>query len=119
MYSQLKKDVLDRLFAYRLFHGYCSVKDVAKANHIPHRVITNSNAPNYIQHVKDLNVDLIISYSAPQIIREELLNTPKHGVINVHGSLLPDFRGCFPSFWYLYCDEKTGGGDSSLYECQD
>ena len=33
----------------------------------------------------------------------------KYGVINVHGSLLPDFRGCLPSFWYLYCGEKTGG----------
>lgn len=99
----------DRLFGYRLFHGQCSVKDVAKANGITHRVITKSNDPEYVQHIRDLNVDLIISYSAPQIIKEELLNTPKYGVINVHGSLLPDFRGCLPSFWYLYCDEKKGG----------
>lgn len=100
---------LDRLSGYRLFHGYCSVRDVAKANGIPHRVITKSNDPEYVQHIKDLNIDLIISYSAPQIIKEELLNTPKYGVINVHGSLLPDFRGCLPAFWYLYCDEKKGG----------
>lgn len=100
---------LDRLFGYKLFHGHCSVKDVAKANNIPHRVITKSNDPEYVKHIKDLNTDLIISYSAPQIIKEELLNTPKYGVINVHGSLLPDFRGCLPSFWYLYCDEKVGG----------
>ena len=100
---------LDRLSGYRLARGHCSVKDVAKANKIPHRVITKSNDPEYVQHIIDLNVDLIISYSAPQIIKEELLNTPKYGVINVHGSLLPDFRGCLPSFWYLYCDEKTGG----------
>ena len=100
---------LDRISGYRLAHGHCSVKDVAKANGIQHRVITKSNDPEFVQHIKDMNVDLIISYSAPQIIKEELLNTPKHGVINVHGSLLPDFRGCLPSFWYLYCDEKTGG----------
>ncbi len=100
---------LDRLCGYRLFHGYCSVRDVAKANGIPYRVITKSNDPDFVQHIRDLNTDLIISYSAPQIIKEELLNTPKHGIINVHGSLLPDFRGTLPSFWYLYCDEKTGG----------
>ena len=100
---------LDRLVGYRLAHGYCSVQDVAKANGIPHRVITQSNDTEYVQHIRDMNVDLIISYSAPQIIKEELLNTPKYGVINVHGSLLPDFRGCLPSFWYLYCGEKTGG----------
>lgn len=100
---------IDRLAGYRIFHGYCSVRDVAKANRIPHRVITKSNDPDFVKHIKEANVDLIISYSAPQIIKEELLSTPTYGAINVHGSLLPDFRGCLPSFWYLYCDEKKGG----------
>ena len=100
---------LDRLSGYRIAHGYCSVRDIAKAIGVPHRVITDSNDAEFVQHIKDLNVDLIISYSAPQIIKAELLNVPIYGVINVHGSLLPDFRGCLPSFWYLYCDEKKGG----------
>ena len=100
---------LDRLSGYRLFGGCCSVKDVAKKNHIPHRVITDSNDPAYVQHIRDLKPDLIISYSAPQIIKAELLSVPKYGVINVHGALLPDYRGCLPSFWYLYKDEKLGG----------
>jgi len=100
---------LDRLSGYRLAHGWCSVKDVAKKNHIPHRVITNSNDPAYVRHIRALAPDLIISYSAPQIIKEELLSIPKYGVINVHGALLPDYRGCLPSFWYLYHDEKKGG----------
>ena len=108
IFRELEK-YADRISGYRIAHGRCSVRDIAKANDIPHKVITKSNDPEFVQHVKDLNVDLIISYSAPQIIKEELLNTPKHGVINVHGSLLPDFRGCLPSFWYLYCDEKVGG----------
>ena len=100
---------LDRLFGYRLFHGHCSVRDVAKANGIAYRLITKSNDPEFVRHIRELNTDLIISYSAPQIIKEELLNTPKYGIINVHGALLPDFRGTLPSFWYLYYDEKTGG----------
>lgn len=100
---------LDRLAGYRLFHGSCSVADAARKNHIPHRVITDSNAPAFVQHIRELAPDLIISYSAPQIIREELLSIPKYGVINVHGALLPDYRGCLPSFWYLYNDEKLGG----------
>ena len=52
---------------------------------------------------------MIISFSAPQVIKEPLLSFPKYGVINVHGSLLPDYRGCMPSFWYLYNDEIWGG----------
>lgn len=101
--------IADRLAGYRLFGGCCSVKDVARKNRIPFRVITSSNDPAYVQHIRELAPDLIISYSAPQIIKPELLGVPKHGVINVHGALLPDYRGCLPSFWYLYNDEKLGG----------
>ncbi len=100
---------LDRLFSYKLFHGRCSVRDIAKANNIPYRKIKDSNAPEFVVHIRELGTDLMISYSAPQVIGKELLDTPSCGVINVHGSLLPDFRGCLPSFWYLYCGEKTGG----------
>jgi len=100
---------LDRVFRYSLFHGHCSVRDVARANRIPHRIVGNSNAPDFVRHVRELAPDLIVSYSAPQIIKAELLSIPRHGIINVHGSLLPDFRGCLPSFWYLYCGETHGG----------
>lgn len=99
----------DRLTGYRLCRGECSVADAAKAMGVPHRVITDSNEENFVAHIRQLQPDLIISYSAPQIIREPLLNTPKYGVINVHGSLLPDYRGTLPSFWYLYNEEKLGG----------
>jgi len=100
---------MDRAAGYKIHHGFCSVKDVSKAMGIPHRVITDSNEKSFVDHVRSLAPDLILSYSAPQIIKEELLNLPKYGVINVHGSLLPDYRGCLPSFWYLYNNEKIGG----------
>jgi len=99
----------DRAAGYRLFGGACSVRDVAKKLGVAHRVITNSNDPAYVRHIRALAPDLIISYSAPQIIKPELLGVPKYGIINVHGALLPDYRGCLPSFWYLYHGEKTGG----------
>ncbi len=100
---------LDRLCGYRVFHGYCSVRDVARALGVEHRVISDSNDPAFVAWVRSLKPDLIASYSAPQIIRDELLSVPKDGIVNVHGSLLPDYRGCLPSFWYLYNGEKTGG----------
>lgn len=100
---------LDKLCGYKLCNGFCSVKDVAKVIGVPHQVIHDSNDKDFVAHIRELQPDLIISYSAPQIIKEELLNTPKHGVINVHGSLLPDYRGCLPSFWYIYNGEKLGG----------
>ena len=101
--------IVDRIFGYKIWNGECSVKSIAKALKVDYSVINDSNAPDFVQHIKDISPDLIISYSAPQIIKEELLSVPKHGIINVHGSLLPDYRGCLPSFWYLYNSEKTGG----------
>jgi len=107
--SRALLDKLDRLLAYRLMHGSCSVQSAAGACGLCFRVIQDSNDPDFVAHVRALAPDLIVSYSAPQVLREELLSLPKHGAINVHGSLLPDFRGCLPSFWHLCCGEALGG----------
>lgn len=101
--------ILDRITGYRIKKGECSVRDAAKALGVTYRVINDSNDPDFVEHMRKVAPDLIISYSAPQIIRAELMSVPRHGIINVHGSLLPDFRGCLPSFWYLYEQEKVGG----------
>ena len=103
------QNMLDKLFGYKLYNGFCAVSSVAKAMDVDYRIINDSNSAEFIEHIIKLAPDLIISYSAPQVIKKELLNIPKHGIINVHGSLLPNYRGCLPSFWYLYNEEKVGG----------
>lgn len=102
-------DIIDRIFGYSIYNGRCSVKSVSKANKINYRVVHDLNNKDYVEHVRELKPDLIISYSAPQIIKEELLGIPQYGILNVHGALLPNYRGCLPSFWYLYNEEKVGG----------
>lgn len=108
IYRELEK-YLDRLTGYRIAGGACSVKDIARALNVPYRMITDSNDAGNVKQIKEKKPDLIISFSAPQILKNEILSTAKFGVINVHGSLLPDYRGCLPSFWYLYNQEKIGG----------
>jgi methionyl-tRNA formyltransferase len=100
---------IDVISGYRVYGGTRSIKHVAKKLGATYRVETNINAKEYVQHVHDIAPDLIISYSAPQVVKPELLSIPKYGVINVHGALLPNYRGILPSFWYLYNDEKIGG----------
>jgi folate-dependent phosphoribosylglycinamide formyltransferase PurN len=109
VYSRKIKDIIDGLVGYKLLKGLGSVRSVAKKNKIPYQSVKNINDINFINHIKNINPDLIISFSAPQVIKEPLLTLPKYGIINVHGSLLPDYRGCMPSFWYLHNDEKWGG----------
>ena len=103
------QNAIDNASGLTMYGGTCSIKSAAKKIGAEYKVVENVNCEEYIAHVEKINPDLIISYSAPQVIKPKLLAVPKHGVLNVHGALLPDYRGCLPSFWYLYNDEKLGG----------
>lgn len=46
--------------------------------------------------LKELNPDVIVTFSYGQIVPQEVLDTPKIGAINLHGSLLPEYRGAAP-----------------------
>jgi methionyl-tRNA formyltransferase len=100
---------IDQITGYKLYKGLCGVEHVAKKNNIPYNVIHSSNSEKFYKKVKGLKPDLIISFSAPQVIKDPLLSTPRYGILNVHGSLLPDYRGCMPSFWHLFNEEEYGG----------
>lgn len=100
---------LDQLIGYKLYKGICGVEHVAKMNKIPYKIINSSNNEEFYKEVSALKPDVILSFSAPQVIKEPLLSTPKYGILNVHGSLLPDYRGCMPSFWYIFNEEEYGG----------
>ena len=57
----------------------------------------------------DANPDIIITCAYGQILCEEILNIPKLGCFNLHGSLLPKYRGGAPIHYALLNgDEKTG-----------
>ena len=101
--------ILDSISGYKLYGGKCSIAYAAKVIGAEFREVKDLNSKEYVEHVREVAPDLIVSYSAPQIIKPELLGVPKYGIINVHGALLPNYRGCMPSFWYLYNDEKIGG----------
>lgn len=63
----------------------------------------------FVSVLKDLNPDVIVVVAYGQILPESILNIPKYGCINVHGSLLPKYRGAAPIQWsVLDGEEKTG-----------
>lgn len=53
------------------------------------------------QKIIAINPDIIITCAYGQIVPKELLNYPKYGCINVHGSLLPELRGGAPIHWAI------------------
>lgn len=67
------------------------------------------NNPEFWEEVKKLNPDLICVVAYGKILPQELLDIPKYGCVNVHGSLLPEYRGAAPIQWaVLNGDKKTG-----------
>ena len=63
----------------------------------------------FINEIKSLNPDLLCVVAYGKILPKELLSLPKFGAINVHGSLLPKYRGAAPIQWaVLNGDKETG-----------
>lgn len=63
----------------------------------------------FIEEIKDLNPDIICVVAYGKILPKEILDIPKYGCINVHASLLPEYRGAAPIQWaILNGDKKTG-----------
>lgn len=86
------------------------VKEYALEKHIevyqPEKVRNNEE---FLNTVKKINPDLICVVAYGKILPKELLEIPKMGCINVHGSLLPQYRGAAPIQWaVLNGDKKTG-----------
>jgi methionyl-tRNA formyltransferase len=86
-----------------------SIAGIAKHFDIPFSIVNDINEDKILERLEALNLDIIISFSAPVVFRERLLNASKLGCINLHCSYLPNYAGLFPSFWVLFKDEKFTG----------
>lgn len=67
------------------------------------------NNEEFLQEIKNLNPDVICVVAYGKILPKELLDIPKYGCINVHGSLLPKYRGAAPIQWAVINGEKVTG----------
>jgi len=62
-----------------------------------------------VEDIKSINPDVMITCAFGQIISQEILDIPKYGVLNIHASLLPKYRGSSPIQWCLINGEKITG----------
>lgn len=67
------------------------------------------NSKETISLIESQKPDLIVVANFNQILKKEIISIPKIGCINVHPSLLPDYRGANPIFWMFKNNEKVGG----------
>lgn len=89
---------------------YSPVKEFALEKNLtvyqPEKVKNNQE---FMDTIKDLNPDVICVVAYGKILPQEMLDIPRLGSINVHGSLLPKYRGAAPIQWaVLNGDKETG-----------
>lgn len=85
-----------------------SIQAYARSQNIPVWEIKTPNSKKFREELKSLEPDLIINQSQ-SIIKKELLNIPRIGVLNRHNAMLPKNRGRLTPFWVLYKQEKETG----------
>lgn len=73
-----------------------AVAQYASDQGIPLLVTSNCNEPSFVESLRKLEPDLILIVAFGQILKDEILKLPKLFCLNVHASLLPEYRGAAP-----------------------
>ena len=86
-----------------------SVADVARIHRIPCLMPPSPNLPETVETLRDLAPDLIVSVWYRRLLAPELLALPRVAALNLHGSLLPAYRGRAPLNWVIVHGEPRTG----------
>ena len=86
-----------------------SLADLAKKMGIDVFFPENINTPKWIEKIRSYNPDIILSCYYRNLVKQEILDIPKIGAFNLHGSLLPKYRGRCPVNWQILNGEKKAG----------
>ncbi len=68
-----------------------------------------SKAPEMVAQLQELAPDYTVMVAFGQILRKAMLQMPKNGVINIHASLLPKYRGAAPINWAIINGDTVSG----------
>lgn len=83
--------------------------ELAQEHHVPCFTPQSPNTPETISHIQYLKPDAIFSFYYRSLICDEILSIPTIGAFNMHGSLLPKYRGCAPVNWAILNGETQTG----------
>ena len=85
------------------------VKELALANNIPVYQPENFRADEDVQALRDLNPDVVAVVAYGRILPQRVLDIPAKGCVNIHASILPQYRGSAPYQWAVLDGMKETG----------
>jgi methionyl-tRNA formyltransferase len=86
-----------------------SVEKLATGNRLPCATPDDPNAPEWIERIRALQPDFIFSFYYRHMLDTALLDAARNGAYNMHGSLLPKYRGRVPVNWAIINGERQTG----------
>jgi len=86
-----------------------SVAEVAARNGIPTFAPEDINHPIWIERIRQLGPDILFSFYYRKLVSPKILEIPPRGCLNLHGSMLPAYRGCAPANWAILNGETRTG----------
>ncbi|GJQ24407.1 MAG: hypothetical protein HBSAPP01_21970 [Candidatus Brocadia sapporoensis] len=86
-----------------------SVAELAASKNVPVFAPDDINHPIWVHRIRQFNPDIIFSFYYRNMVKPAILDIPPRGCLNLHGSLLPKYRGRCPINWALIHGEKETG----------
>jgi methionyl-tRNA formyltransferase len=86
-----------------------SIASVCQKQRVASAPVPDVNAPDFLARLRHETPDVLVSVSCPQIFKKPLIELPARGILNIHGAILPNYRGVMPSFWMLANGERQAG----------
>ena len=94
------------------------VKEVALANDLPVFQPEHFRDPETVEQLRQLQPDVVAVVAYGRILPQSVLDIPPKGCINIHASLLPDYRGSAPYQWAVL-DGRSETGVTAMYLCRE
>ena len=88
---------------------FSPVKELALAHELPVFQPAKMRDGEALGILRELKPDILVVVAYGRILPDELLAVPKFGAVNVHGSLLPKYRGAAPIQWAVLNGDRTSG----------
>ncbi len=85
------------------------IRGIAAEHHTPIFDPDDVNTPGAVEHLAGYGADLLVVCDYGQILKPATLGAARLGGINIHGSLLPKYRGAAPVNWAVYHGEEQTG----------
>jgi methionyl-tRNA formyltransferase len=108
--ATIQKQIRNPYLENALRHGdgvFRSVREVARTYMVPVVTCSDQNSPRAVAQLKEWSPDLAI-FTGGNILRDEVLNVPRLGILNAHLAWLPEIRGMSGPEWSLLCGVPLG-----------